>query len=155
MSQKQPRSPEDARRPEYQLHVRTLMNGRQRLDVYQHPSPATPRLRVPEHVASISGRALDAIEARVSRRLAREGIKLRLQERGAESRHSMTEDLALTLALLFRTIAPMTNIDRMRLVASGIEAMSREEAGYWLGMTLNRKQPRRVLAALRVLMTSN
>ena len=30
--------------------------------------------------------------------------------------------------------------------------MSREEAGYWLGMALNRKHPRRVLAALRMLL---
>lgn len=155
MRSRQPHPVDDARRPVYLLHVRTQMNGRQRIEIYQHPSPATPRLRIPEHVASISGRALDAIEARVSRRLAREGVKLRAQERGVESRHALSEDLALTLALLFRAIAPMTNVERMRLVATGIESMSREEAGYWLGMTLNRKQPRRVLAALRVLMTSN
>jgi len=32
--------------------------------------------------------------------------------------------------------------------------MSREEAGYWLGMVMHREYPRRVLAALRILLTT-
>ena len=48
----------------------------------------------------------------------------------------------------------MRSIDRIRLVAEGVDAMSREEAGYWLGMAIHRKHPRRVLAALRVLLTT-
>jgi hypothetical protein len=31
--------------------------------------------------------------------------------------------------------------------------MGREEASYWLGMALHRSHPRRVLAALRLLLT--
>jgi hypothetical protein len=31
--------------------------------------------------------------------------------------------------------------------------MTREEAGYWLGMAVHRSHPRRVLAELRVLLT--
>ena len=49
----------------------------------------------------------------------------------------------------------MRNLDRIRLVEEGIEAMSREEAGYWLGMSMHRKNPRRVLAALRILMETS
>ena len=37
----------------------------------------------------------------------------------------------------------------------GIEDLTREEGGYWLGMAIHRKRPRRVLAALRMLLTSN
>ena len=47
----------------------------------------------------------------------------------------------------------MRNLDRIRQVADGIDQMSREEAGYWLGMAMHRKYPRRVLAALRTLLT--
>jgi len=43
--------------------------------------------------------------------------------------------------------------DRMRSVAEGIEAMDREEAAYWLGMAMHRPNPRRVLTALRVMLT--
>ena len=40
----------------------------------------------------------------------------------------------------------------MSAMAAGIEAMSKEEAGYWLGMAMHRKFPRRVLMALRFLL---
>lgn len=33
--------------------------------------------------------------------------------------------------------------------------MAREEAAYWLGMAMHRKKPRRVLAALRLLLSAN
>ena len=41
----------------------------------------------------------------------------------------------------------------MRTVLEGIEAMEREEAAYWLGMAIHRPNPRRVLCALRTLLT--
>ena len=65
------------------------------------------------------------------------------------------EDLALNLGLLFRVLAPMRNLDRIRQISDGVDEMSREEAGYWLGMAMHRKNPRRVLAALRLLLTTH
>jgi hypothetical protein len=47
----------------------------------------------------------------------------------------------------------MRSRDNMLACMEGIEAMGREEAAYWLGMAMHRKNPRRVLAALRMLMT--
>ena len=38
-------------------------------------------------------------------------------------------------------------------VVEGIEAMGQEEAAYWLGMAMHRVNPRRVLSALRMLLT--
>ncbi len=54
---------------------------------------------------------------------------------------------------MFRALAPMRHRDRMRAVAEGVETMGREEAAYWLGMVLHRSNPRRVLTALRLLLT--
>jgi len=67
--------------------------------------------------------------------------------------YALPEDVALALGLLFRVLAPMRSRDNMRAVAEGIEQMDREEAAYWLGMAMHRKHPRRVLSALRVLLT--
>ncbi len=64
------------------------------------------------------------------------------------------EDLALNVGLLFRVLTPMRNLERICMVADGVAEMSREEIGYWLGMAMHRKHPRRALAALRLLMTS-
>ena len=62
------------------------------------------------------------------------------------------EELVINLGLLFRALAPMRNRAHMAAVAAGIEAMAKEEAGYWLGMAMHRKHPRRVLMALRFLL---
>ena len=72
---------------------------------------------------------------------------------GGAGAHALSEDLTLTVGLLFRCLAPMRNRENMRTVAEGIEPMQREEAAYWLGMAMHRKRPRRVLAALRILLT--
>ncbi len=41
----------------------------------------------------------------------------------------------------------------MRAVAQGVEAVGREDAAYRFGMAMYRKYPRRVLTALRYLLT--
>jgi len=69
------------------------------------------------------------------------------------SKDDLPEDAALYLGLLFRLLAPMRSRENMRQCAEGIEAMSVEEAAYWLGMAMHRKNPRRVLMALRALLT--
>jgi hypothetical protein len=116
------------------------------------PSPATPQITSPTRVAGLRGRNLELVEHRVLKKLKEVGIRidiLPIEGMGAR----IAEDAALNLALLFRTLAPMRSRDAMRLVAEGIDQMSREEAAYWLGMAVHRKNPRRVLTALRVLMT--
>ena len=63
------------------------------------------------------------------------------------------EEVALLLGLLFRALAPMRNRANMRAVVEGIETMRHEEAAYWAGMAIHRRHPRRVLMALRILLT--
>jgi hypothetical protein len=125
-----------------------------RLEIWQATSAATPRLKAPEHVATIQGPGLRIAENRLLKRLAREKIVLGSLKPGKTKRWPLDEEVALTLGLLFRALAPMKNLDRIRQVAEGLEKMSREEAGYWLGMVLHREYPRRVLASLRILLTT-
>ncbi|HEX2839932.1 MAG TPA: hypothetical protein VHO05_01505 [Hyphomicrobium sp.] len=93
------------------------------------------------------------VEHRVLRRLTQAGVKFTGREGQRKEGHRVNEDLALMLGLLFRTLAPMRSRENMRAIAEGIEAMGREEAAYWLGMAMHRKNPRRVLTALRYLLT--
>lgn len=139
--------------PQYELRVVVPKKGDYRVEVWQLPSPATPRLTEDEQVAGLKGQPWRMVEARVLRRLARAGITFGKLTPGSKQQWSIDEDVALNLGLLFRTLAPMRSLDRLRQAADGIEAMTREEAGYWLGMALNRRRPRRVLAALRMLLT--
>ena len=140
-------------RPLYELRAVGMDGGQVLLEIWQLPSSATPRLQTKERTAALGGNGLEVIEARVLKRLKASGIRLPSLSKGDAKTYAVDEELALHLALLFRTLAPMRSIDRIRLVAEGIEAMSREEAAYWLGMAIHRKYPRRVLAALRILLT--
>ena len=95
---------------------------------------------------------LQLVEHRVLKRLARAGVKLGSSAGRLRRGCALREDLALTLRLLFHVLAPMRSRDNMCSVPEGIEAMGREEAACWLGMA-TRRRPRRVLTALRMLLT--
>lgn len=144
--------------PQYELRARTWGAGDEELAVWQVPAPATPHLKSSVRIAGLRGRNLGLVEHRVLRRLSSAGIEL-ASRRGSEvalgqpRAYAITERLALTLGLLFRTLAPMRSRNNMLLVAEGIEAMGHEEAAYWLGMAMHRASPRRVLHALRILLT--
>jgi hypothetical protein len=139
--------------PQYELRARHHGPEDTELEVWQVPSKATPQLTTPLRVAGLRGRNLALIEHRVLRRLKQAGISLGGLPLDDVRNFPIDEDLALNLGLLFRTLAPMRSADNMRACADGIEAMGREEAAYWLGMAMHRRNPRRVLFALRVLLT--
>ncbi|MHB1424618.1 MAG: DUF7680 family protein [Gemmataceae bacterium] len=147
-------APAPANEPLYELRLIVHKRGDPRAEVWQLPSTATPLLQESLRLASLTGRGWRLIEARLLRRLAQARITVGTLTPGSQQNKPLAEDTALSLALLFRTLAPMRNLDNIREVADGIDSMSREEAGYWLGMALHRRFPRRVLAALRLLLTS-
>jgi hypothetical protein len=139
--------------PQFEVRIRNHGIGDSEIELWEMPSPATPRLTSPQRIAGLRGRNLELVEHRVFRRLNQAGVRLpRTADRVRA--YNLPEDLALRLGLLFRVLAPMRSRERMRSVTEGIEAMGREEAAYWLGMALHRRNPRRVLTALRYLLTS-
>ena len=139
--------------PQYELRVRRHGATDTEYEIWQVPSVATPHLKAAVRVAGLRGRNLELVEHRVLRRLAKSGIRLSRAVDEKRRGYTVTEDLALTLGLIFRTLAPMRSRDKMRAVIEGIEAMEREETAYWLGMAMHRRHPRRVLTALRMLLT--
>lgn len=60
----------------------------------------------------------------------------------------------LARALLADAFARVAQASEQIGVRGIIDAMAREEAAYWLGMAMHRKNPRRVLAALRFLLNA-
>ena len=139
--------------PRYKLRVRRYGSVGSEYEIWQLPAPATPQVTSALRVAGLRGRNLDLIEHWVLKRLAQAGVRPSRRADLSTRAYALTEDLALTLGLLFRTLAPMRSRDNMRAVAEGIESMGHEEAAYWLGMAMHRKRPRRVLTALRCLLT--
>ncbi len=140
--------------PRYELRARQRGAGDGELEVWQLPSPATPRLTTPIRVAGLHGRNLEIVENRVMKRIKAAGVPFEPATLRFARQWALPEELALTLGLLFRALAPMHSRDNLRAVVDGIEAMGKEEASYWLGMAIHRKNPRRVLAALRLLLST-
>lgn len=139
--------------PKYEIRVRVYGPADTELEVWHLPSPSSPHLTSAMRVAGLRGRNLELVEHRVLKRLAHAGVKFVANPTTGPRGYAISEDIALTIGLLFRTLAPMRSRDNMRAVAEGIEVMGREEAAYWLGMAMHRKNPRRVLTALRYLLT--
>jgi hypothetical protein len=139
--------------PIYEVRFTRRRPGDSEIEVWHLPSAASPQITAPTRVAGLHGRNLDLVEYRVLRRLAQAGIKPTDAMPGLKESRRIDEDLALSLGLLFRVLAPMRSRENIRAVADGVEAMGREEAAYWLGMAMHRKNPRRVLTALRFLLT--
>ena len=142
----------NASAPQYEVRFRRHGAADCEIEVWQLPSSASPQLKEPIRVAGLRGRNLELVEHRVLRRLSAAGIKADFADSARQGR-ALDEGTALRLGLLFRVLAPMRHRDRMRAVAEGVDAMGREEAAYWLGMAMHRKNPRRVLTALRFILT--
>lgn len=126
--------------------------GDMEVEIWQLPSAASPQITAPRRLAGLRGRNLDLVEHKVLKLLSAAGVKF-APLTGLREVCALGEDEALRLGLLFRALAPMRSRDAMRAVAEGIETMGREEASYWLGMAMHRRNPRRVLTALRFLLT--
>lgn len=142
----------DSALPAYSLRAHLRAPGDLVLEVWQLPSPATPSLTMPRRIAGLHGQNLGVVEYRLFKALKGAGIDVARLRRGEHDEWMLDEDLALRLGLLFRVLAPMRRRDNIGLCQAGIEAMGREEAAYWLGMAMHRKNPRRVLSALRMLL---
>lgn len=142
-------------RPAYELRSKQRGPSDLELEVWQVPSTATPELKEPRRVAGLSGHKLLIVEGSVLRKLKTEKVSLAKLKKGESRRDTLSEDLAMAMGLLFKLLAPMRNVSSMENCARGIDAMAREESAYWLGMAMHRKNPRRVLAALRLLLSAN
>lgn len=138
--------------PAYELRAMNHGIDDLELTLWRMPSSATPHIVKPLRIARLRGRNLALVEGQILRTLKNAGVHPAPQ-RGEQQSFSLEEEVALNLGLLCRVLAPMRNAERMRQAAQNIERMPMAEASYWLGMAMHRENPRRVLSALRLLLT--
>lgn len=138
--------------PLYQLQAKNHGVDDLELELWQLPSPATPHITKPIRIAGLRGRKLALVESQIFRNLSKAGIKIN-PEIGEKQKFEINEDASLNIGLLCRVLAPMRSAERIRQIAQGVESMPKDEAAYWLGMAMHRKNPRRVLSSLRILLT--
>lgn len=146
-------APQSKNLPQYELRAQNHGVEDLEMSIWQVPCSATPHVKKAFRVAGLRGRNFSLVENSIFRSLKKIGISV-APIPGTSQVFSVDEDLAMNLGLLFRTLAPMRNAGRMRNAAQSIDLMEKDETAYWLGMAMHRKNPRRVLSALRLLLTA-
>lgn len=140
--------------PKYEIRAKNRAPGDLELTIWQIPCSATPNVVAPIRIAGLHGKNLSLIEHRVLRTLKSHDIDI--IPTGKEIKKAeLNEEVSMNLGLLFRLLAPMRSLEKMHQTVQAIEEMGKDEVAYWLGMSMHRKNPRRVLSALRLLLSAS
>lgn len=118
----------------FQLAIQPLPNAECSLVVFQRPYK---KQNLPVEVGSIKGLALSSAWESVLDILRADHYKPTALRTSKKKSLELSEVSGVRLALLFKTIAPLTNLDHIRAIQQGIGAMSDEEAYYWFAKCQN------------------
>lgn len=139
---------------EYTFHlaVEPLPNASYALTVYQRPFPASQNGRtLPfRQVGSIDGLALLSAQDIVLDVLRSNHYKPAAIQHNKKKRIGLSEESGVRLSLLFKAIAPLSNLDHIHTLQQAIWAMSDEETYYWFAKCYGPNR-RRGVHALRIL----
>jgi hypothetical protein len=137
---------------QFQLAVEPLPNASYALTVLQRPFPASRNGRSLPSVkmGSIDGLALLSAWDIVLDVLRSNQHKPAAIQHDKKKRFGLSEESGVRLSLLFKAIAPLSNLDHIRVLQQAIWAMSDEEAYYWFSKCHGTNE-RRGVQALQVL----
>lgn len=137
---------------QFQLTVEPLPNASYSLSVFQRPFPASRNGRALPFIkmGSIDGLALLSVWDMVLDVLRSNHHKPAAIQHGRKEQLGLSEESGVRLALLFKAIAPLSNLDHIRALQQAIWAMSDEEAYYWFAKC-HGPNGRRGMRALRIL----
>lgn len=137
----------------FHLAVEPLPNASCSLTVLQRPFPASHNGRAlpAVKVGSIDGLALSSAWDIVLDVLRSNHYQPTALQQNKKKRFGLREESGVRLALLFKALAPLANLDHIRALQQGIWAMSDEEAYYWFAKC-HGSNGQRGLRALRMLL---
>lgn len=138
---------------QFQLAVEPLPNASYALTVLQRPFPASQNGRALPSIkmGSIDGLALSSAWDIVLDVLRSNHYQPAALQQDKKKCLGLREESGVRLSLLFKTLAPLSNLDHIRALQQGIWAMSDEEAYYWFAKC-HGPNGRRGLRALRMLL---
>ena len=134
--------------PRYEVRRHSVRGYDDAYEVYEFPSKAAPYLREPRRLGGLAG-----ANFRWSKRSCCVGCgarRLRRRRTAPAWRTPPAGGRGIATGLLFRAVAPMRSRARSMPLFTVSNRWGSEEAAYWLGMALHRKNPRRILSALRI-----
>lgn len=146
----------DPARP-FELRVVPRRGQEYGLTVYQWAAPgnggggtnSAPRA---ERLVEIAGDPLRAVIDQVLEALRRAGYRVTELSRERRQPFRLSEESGLRLGLLFLAAKPLTRIDRIEAIASGLRTMPSEEAYYWFSKCTAAATAANAQRALRILL---
>ncbi len=142
--------------PRYELRVRVHGPVDTVYEVWQLPSPATPHVRVPARCCRTSGPKSGTHRAsRIAPLGARRSPPWTWPVcEPQEARVRLAPKSWLSRSACSSASSPQCAVaTTCGLWPKALRRWSAREAAYWLGMAMHRRHPRRVLTAIRVLLT--
>lgn len=143
----------EATEPLFELRVKVLDNNEYEMEIWQIPSPVSPNQFKETKLGRIVGAPFRVLETWLIRKLGKMNVSISLMKKNTNHTFMIKEDHAMFLTLLFLSLTSLRKVERIREVAMGVESLTYEESSYWVAMALHKKKPRRVLAALRMLLS--
>ena len=106
----------------------------------------------PQRLAELGGDALRAVTDHVLEALRSAGYRVTDLSRDRREPLQLAEEPGLRLGLLFLAVRPVSRMDRVEAISSGLHAMPSEEAYYWFSKCTASASAPHAQRALRVLL---
>jgi len=136
----------------FELRVVPHDGGEYGLALYQWLLAANGETLKPQRLVELAGDSLRAVADHVLEALRKSGYKVTDLSRNRRQPFRLDEETGLRLGLLFLAVKPLTRMDRVEAISSGLRAMPSEEAYYWFSKCTDVANAANAQRALRILL---
>lgn len=136
----------------FELRVVPGEGGDYGLALYQWPVAANREVPKPQRLVELAGDSLRAVADHVLEALRKSGYKVTDLSRNRRQPFRLDEETGLRLGLLFLAVKPLTRMDRVEAISSGLRTMPSEEGYYWFSKCTAEANAANAQRALRVLL---
>lgn len=105
-----------------------------------------------ERLVELSGVTLRAVADQVLEALRENGYKVSDLTPNRREPFSLQEESGVRLGLLFLAVKPLSKVNRIEMISSGIREMTSEELYYWFSKCTSRAIAKQAQTALRILL---
>jgi hypothetical protein len=137
---------------EFQLKVIPTDNNNFALELYQcaYKKAGEKKRPAAELIGCLKGNTLVLVKHSIYQILKANNYDPKTLYNKRQTPYILSEESGVQIAILFQTVSPLSQCDRISKIAMGISAMSNEEAHYWFAMIANGRR-NSALKALRIL----
>ncbi|HEY9769960.1 MAG TPA: hypothetical protein V6C71_15945 [Coleofasciculaceae cyanobacterium] len=137
---------------EFQLRVIPTENNNFALELYQcaYKKAGEKKRPAAKKIGCLKGDTLNLVKQSIYQVLKTNNYDPQTLSSKRQSCYTLSEESGVQTAIMFQVLQPLSQPEKINKIATGISAMSNEEAHYWFAMIANGRR-KNALKALRVL----